>query len=151
MPRRTATAAALLGLTLAATPAAAQQAGIYDVTGVNLDGTAYSGTAQIRPMGLTSFIIGWRIGGTVLEGVGIASGRTVAVAYGLSQRPGMGIYTLNADGSMEGEWTIIGALGTGTERLVYRRPAAGAAAPEAAAPPAAPPAPAEPAPAPAPR
>jgi hypothetical protein len=118
MIRRIALAAGL-GALLAA-PAQAQRAGIYDVTGTNLDGTPYTGVAQIRPAGLSSFIIAWRIGNQVVEGVGFASGRTIAVAYGLAQRPGIAIYTLNPDGSMEGEWTIVGAPANARERLVPR-------------------------------
>ncbi|WP_209443291.1 hypothetical protein [Falsiroseomonas frigidaquae] len=159
--RRLAFALPLLAALPCAAPAQAQQAGLYDVTGTNLDGTAYTGLAQIRTVGLASFAIRWRIGNQTVEGVGFASGRTVAVAYGLTQRPGIGIYTLNADGSMDGEWTIIGAPANARERLVPREaPAATGQAPEAAAPapaappavvpPAAPPAPAAPAPAPAP-
>ena len=105
---------------LLAGPASAQRAGFYEVTGTNLDGTAYTGVAQIRQLGLSSFAILWRIGGQVVEGVGFSSGLTVAVAYGLTQRPGMGIYSLAPDGTMEGEWTIIGAPATARERLVPR-------------------------------
>jgi hypothetical protein len=137
-----------------ASPAAAQQAGLYDVTGTNLDGTSYTGVAQIQQVGLSSFTILWRIGNQAVEGVGFASGRTIAVAYGLSRRPGIGIYTLSPDGSMEGEWTIIGAPANARERLVPRSPPAAAAPaegpatpPPAADPPAAaPPPPATPAP-----
>ena len=128
------TMAALLIATPLALPAQAQQAGIYDVTGVNLDGTAYTGLAQIRQLGLASFAIVWRISNEIIEGVGFASGRTVSVAYGLAQRPGIGIYTLNPDGSLDGEWTIIGAPANGRERLVLRSPPAGAAPAPAAAP-----------------
>lgn len=118
MIRRFALAA---GLALAlALPAQAQRAGVYDVTGTNLDGTSYTGIAQIVPAGLSSFVIRWRIGNAVLEGVGFASGRTVAVAYGQAQQPGLAIYTINPDGSMDGEWTIIGASANGRERLVPR-------------------------------
>lgn len=119
--------ALLVGL---AGSAAAQRAGLYDVSGTNLDGTPYTGLAQIQPAGLSSFVIRWRIGNQVVEGVGFASGRTIAVAYGLAQQPGVGIYTLNPDGSMEGEWTVVGAPANGRERLVPR-PEAPAAAGEA--------------------
>ncbi|MGG5809929.1 hypothetical protein [Falsiroseomonas sp. CW058] len=122
--------AAGLAATLAM-PAAAQRAGVYDVTGTNLDGTAYTGIAQIRPAGLSSFLIVWRMGNQLVEGVGFASGRTIAVAYGLAQRPGIGIYTLNPDGSMDGEWTIVGAPGNARERLVPRPEAAPATPPAA--------------------
>jgi len=142
--RRLALALALPVLASLGTPAAAQRSGVYDVTGTNLDGSPYTGTAQLQAVGLSSFAILWEIRGQVVEGVGFASGRTIAVAYGLSQRPGIGIYTLNPDGSMDGEWTIIGAPANATERLVPRAasaaPAAPSAAPPAATPPAAPPA-----------
>lgn len=132
----------VLALVLLATPALAQRDGLYTVTGTNLDGTEYTGLAQIRAVGLNSFSIVWRLGNTLVEGVGMASGRTIAVTYGQAQRPGMGIYTLNPDGSMEGEWTIIGAPAIGRERLVPREEPAPPAPPS---PPAAPP-PAAPAP-----
>ncbi|SFK72899.1 hypothetical protein [Falsiroseomonas stagni] len=144
-------ALALPLLAALASPAAAQREGVYDVTGINLDGSPYTGVAQIRAAGLSSFFIAWRISGQVVEGVGFASGRTISVAYGLASRPGMGIYTLNPDGSMDGEWTIVGAPANARERLVPRAaapvpPAASATppAPAASAAPAATPAPATP-------
>lgn len=133
--------ALLLGLCIAL-PARAQQSGIYNVTGVNLDGTPYTGLAQLRQSGLASFTIVWRIGTDVIEGVGFASGRTIAVAYGLAQRPGVGIYQLNPDGSMDGEWTIIGAPAIGRERLVLRGAPATAPTPAPAPAPDSPPPPA---------
>ncbi len=140
-------ALALPLLAALSSPALAQREGLYDVTGVNLDGTPYTGQAQIRAAGLSSFFIAWRIGGGVVEGVGFASGRTISVAYGLASRPGLGIYTLNPDGSMDGEWTIVGSPANGRERLVPRvpapaSPAVSAAPPAPATPPAAPPTPA---------
>ena len=131
-----------LALMLFATPALAQRDGIYEVSGTNLDGTAYTGLAQIRAVGINSFSIVWRIGNTIIEGAGMASGRTVAVSYGQAQRPGMGIYLLNPDGSMDGEWTIVGAPAIGRERLVPRPAAPAAPAPSPA--PTAPAAPARP-------
>ncbi len=133
-----------LALLLFATPALAQRDGVYEVSGTNLDGSTYTGLAQIRAVGLNSFNIVWRLGNDLIEGVGMASGRTIAVTYGQAQRPGMGIYTLNPDGSMDGEWTLIGAPAIGRERLVPRAaPAAPGSAP-ATTPPAAPEAPAAP-------
>jgi hypothetical protein len=136
MIRRLALAAGLLACIAA--PAAAQRPGLYDVSGTNLDGTPYTGVAQIRTAGLSSFIIAWRIGNQVVEGVGFASGRTIAVAYGLAQRPGVGIYTLNPDGSLDGEWTIVGAPANARERLVPRPEGAPGPTPEAPAAPATP-------------
>jgi hypothetical protein len=54
----------------------------------------------------------------------------------------MGIYLLNPDGSMDGEWTIVGAPAIGRERLVPRPAAPAAPAPSPA--PTAPAAPARP-------
>ncbi|WP_372622975.1 hypothetical protein [Falsiroseomonas sp.] len=124
-------------------PALAQTDGLYDVTGTNLDGTDYTGIAQIRSVGLNSFLIRWRTGNDITDGMGMASGRTIAVTYGAAQRPGIGIYTINPDGSMDGEWTIVGAPAIGRERLVPRPaeatpPAATPAPPATQAPPAAP-------------
>lgn len=134
-----------LGFLVLAAPAWAQRDGLYDVTGTNLDGSAYTGLVQIRSVGLTSFNIVWRIGDLLVEGVGMASGRSVAVTYGMAQRPGMGIYQLNPDGSMEGEWTIVGAPAVGRERLVPRpEQPAQAPAGDATPPPSATPAPATP-------
>ncbi|HEV7264657.1 MAG TPA: hypothetical protein VGN83_07055 [Falsiroseomonas sp.] len=129
-----------LSLLLLAAPAMAQRDGLYDVTGTNLDGTEYTGIAQIRAVGMNSFLIRWRTGNEVVDGMGMASGRTVAVTYGAAQRPGIGIYTINPDGSMDGEWTIVGAPTLGRERLVPRPAEAPPAAPPPAAPPAGPPA-----------
>jgi hypothetical protein len=123
-----------LALMLFATPALAQRDGVYEVSGTNMDGVAYTGLAQIRAVGLNSFSIVWRIGNTLIEGTGMASGRTVAVSYGLAQRPGIGIYQLNPDGSMDGEWTIVGAPAIGRERLVPRPVAPATPAPAPAAP-----------------
>jgi len=109
-----------LAFVLFGAPALAQRDGLYDVTGTNLDGTDYTGLAQIRAVGLNSFNILWRVGDQIVEGVGMASGRTIAVAYGMAQRPGMGVYTLHPDGSMDGDWTIIGSPSIGRERLVPR-------------------------------
>jgi hypothetical protein len=129
-----------LALIVLATPALAQRDGLYDVTGTNLDGTSYSGVAQIRAVGLNSFAIVWRVGTTLVEGAGMASGRTIAVTYGSAQRPGIGIYQLNPDGSMDGEWTIVGAPAIGRERLVPRPAAAPPAPPATDQPAATPPA-----------
>jgi hypothetical protein len=129
-----------LAMLLLATPALAQRDGVYEVSGTNLDGSAYTGLAQIRAVGLNSFNIVWRLGNDLVEGVGMASGRTIAVTYGQAQRPGMGIYTLNPDGSMDGEWTIIGAPAIGRERMVPRAAPAAPSAPGATPPPATPPA-----------
>jgi hypothetical protein len=138
MSRRTvlATLALLAGLVAWERPAAAQRSGLYDVAGVNMDGTPYTGVAEIRQAGLASFAILWQVGQTRIEGIGMASGRTIAVVYGAQQRPGIGIYNLLPDGKLEGEWTIFGASALGRETLTPRPETSAAPAP--ATPPAVP-------------
>ena len=118
-------------LALTATPALAQRSGPYRVTGTNLDGSAYEGAALLQQVGTISFHIVWRVGGTEIRGVGIVSGHSFAVTYGPTQQPGMGIYQLRPDGTLEGTWSMIGANGTGTETLT---PVAATTAPAPAGP-----------------
>lgn len=118
--RRSVLAAAALALPLLALhagPAAAQRSGLYDVEGTNLDGTPYTGVAEIQQVGLASFRIVWQVGDTVIEGAGMASGHTISVVYGTGQHPGFGIYTLSPDGTLTGEWTLLGANAIGRETL----------------------------------
>ncbi|PZW45687.1 hypothetical protein C8P66_111102 [Humitalea rosea] len=136
-------------LALTATPALAQRSGPYRVAGTNLDGSAYEGAAMLQQVGTISFHIIWRVGGTEVRGVGIVSGHSFAVAYGATSQPGMGLYQLRPDGTLEGTWSVIGANGTGTETLTpLAEPAAtpGPATPGSAAPAPAAAAPAVPAP-----
>lgn len=106
------------GLALGATdPAAAQRAGNYDVTGANPDGTQYTGTLVLEQIGLLSFRLTWTIGSETIEGVGMVSGLTFATAFSLGGQPSMGIYEIKPDGEMTGQWTIMGAFGSGTETI----------------------------------
>lgn len=98
-----------------AAPAAAQRSGVYDVTGVALDGSEYSGTLTLDQVGVASFRIAWSIGGETIEGVGVVSGLTFATAFNVGDQPGMAIYEIRPGGVLEGHWTIIGAFTTGRE------------------------------------
>lgn len=100
---------------LLAGPAAAQRSGLYTVQGLNMDGTSYDGTADLEQIGSASFTIVWRVGGRLIQGVGMVAGHSFAVVYGASNQPGMGIYTLQPDGRLVGTWTVVGAAGTGSE------------------------------------
>lgn len=110
------------GLTLGlafglAGPAAAQRPGTYDVTGANPDGTQYTGTLLLEQIGLLSFRLTWTIGSESIEGVGMVSGLVFATAFSLGGQPSMGIYEIKPDGEMSGQWTIMGAFGSGTETV----------------------------------
>jgi hypothetical protein len=106
--------AALLaaGLSL---PAAAQRSGVYDVTGTALDGTEYTGTLTLQQVGIASFRILWTIGADNIEGVGMVSGLTFSTAFQIGDQAGMAIYEIRPNGSLEGQWTVIGAFTSGRE------------------------------------
>ncbi len=116
MLRRLALALPLLAALAAVTPAAqAQRSGVYDVTGIALDGSEYSGTLELQQVGVASFRIAWTIGGETIEGVGVVSGLTFSTAFTVGDQPGMAIYEIRPGGVLEGQWTIIGAFTTGRE------------------------------------
>jgi hypothetical protein len=107
-------ATVMLALCLAG-PAAAQRSGVYDVTGTNLDGSAYSGTMQIIQIGAASFRVTWSIGGEIIEGVGMVSGLTFVTAFSVGDQTGLGIYEIGAGDVLDGKWTLVGAFNTGQE------------------------------------
>ncbi|MBE9604611.1 hypothetical protein IAI18_07020 [Acetobacteraceae bacterium H6797] len=120
--------AALLAVTLAlplaavsAPGAMAQQAGVYDVTGTGSDGTPYTGQLMLAQVGLSSWQVQWLIGPTRMIGVGMTSGNTFAVTFDVGNATGMSIYNVAPDGSMTGQWTMIGGNGIGTETAVPQR------------------------------
>lgn len=121
---RTALLAAALALPIAAAlpqDARAQQAGLYNITGTGIDGTPYSGQLLLEQAGLSSWRVQWAIGTTRLTGVGMTSGNTFAIAFNLGNATGMSIYTVLPDGSMTGQWTMIGSQGIGTETAVRQQ------------------------------
>lgn len=110
--------ATLLGLAMAA-PTAAQtvNAGKYNVEGTNLDGSAYSGTAEITLASETTCVIEWETAGTKSTGVCMLNGDAFAAAYILEDAIGLIVYKVNGNGTLEGAWTITGKDGSGTETL----------------------------------
>jgi hypothetical protein len=99
-------------------PAAAQDiGGRYIVQGTGFDGQAYAGEAQISVTSNVTCEIVWNTGGQISEGICMRSGNVFSAAYIISGRPGMVIYTVAGDGSMQGQWTIAGSDGVGTEAL----------------------------------
>lgn len=110
--------AALFAAALALPGAArAQQNGIYNVTGTNPDGSTYEGIIMLQQVGIISWRATWSLQGERIEGIGMASTNIFSVTYQLGERTGMGIYTVNPDGSMFGQWTVLGSSGIGTEML----------------------------------
>jgi len=128
-------AAALAPALFLAAPAQAQRAGLYEVTGTNLDGSSYQGLMEMQQVGTSTYRILWDIGGQVIEGVGMASGLTFATAFTFDDQTGLGIYEIKPGDLLEGTWTIVGAATTGTENArPAQLPAEEAPAPETAPP-----------------
>jgi hypothetical protein len=101
--------------------AAAQDVGgRYVVQGTGFNGAAYGGEAEITVISDVTCKIEWNTGGQISEGICMRSGNVFAAAYVISEHAGMIIYTINGDGSMQGQWTIAGSDGVGTETL-YRK------------------------------
>ncbi|HYF09020.1 MAG TPA: hypothetical protein VD970_15465 [Acetobacteraceae bacterium] len=117
MIRRLFLSALAAGLLALATPAAAQRTGLYELNGTNPDGTAYDGQVMMQQVGIVSWRVVWSVSGERIEGIGMSSGNVLSVTYQLGQRTGMGIFFINADGSMSGQWTVLGSSGIGTETL----------------------------------
>lgn len=125
-------AAALAPALFLTAPAQAQRAGVYEVTGTNLDGSSYQGIMEMQQVGTATYHILWNIGGQLIEGVGMASGLTFATAFTFDDQTGIGIYEIKPGDLLEGTWTIVGAAATGTETArPAEAPAEGAPAPSA--------------------
>lgn len=108
----------LLALVTASTAAAQTvNAGKYTVEGTNLDGSAYSGTAEITLASETTCVIEWDTGGVKSTGVCMLNGDAFAAAYILEDAIGLIVYKVNGDGTLDGAWTITGKDGSGTEIL----------------------------------
>ena len=115
------------GLVLAAllliAPAAGAQdvTGQYDVEGTNLDGSRYRGTAQVTATSKTTCTISWQTGGTSSNGLCMRQDDVFVANYRSGNTVGLVIYRWQPGGKFfEGIWTIAGAAGTGTERLIPR-------------------------------
>jgi len=108
-------AATLAVFTTAA--AADDFSGTYTVRGANLDGSGYSGEAQITLTSQTTCVIEWTTGSTASSGICMRYGDAFAAGYELNGEIGLVIYQIMDDGSLDGVWTIAGQSGSGTEVL----------------------------------
>ena len=104
-------------LVAAVMPAQAQSVGgKYSVAGKNFDGSPYTGTVQIAPSGSTCQMV-WQTAGTTSEGLCMLSNKNLAAFYKLGSTYGLVIYELQPNGSLVGQWTIVGKDGVGVEVL----------------------------------
>ena len=92
-------------------------AGKYNVTGSNPDGGAYKGTLEIIPHGGV-YQFRWKAG-TQYDGVGVANGTVVAVAFANGPNgKGCGVidYEIASDGALDGKWGYWGVNEAGSEK-----------------------------------
>ena len=101
-------------------PAQAQRNGTYEVAGTNPDGSTYSGSLLVQQVGLASWRVRWTVGQAQIEGYGMSVGQVFSIGFVLGERPGMSIFEVAADGSMSGQWTLVGSSAIGTENLTPR-------------------------------
>jgi hypothetical protein len=110
-------ASALLGLCVIASASAQSIGGSYTVEGTNLDGSPYTGTAEITLTSSTTCDIHWTTGSSTSDGICSRNDNAFAAAYVLGDAIGLVVYKVIEDGSLEGLWTIAGKEGNGTEKL----------------------------------
>ena len=90
---------------------------LYKVAGTNLDGSPYSGQADITLTSETTCGIKWTTGSTESTGICMRNGDAFAAGYVLGTDVGLVVYQVKQDGSLDGVWTIAGKSGAGTEVL----------------------------------
>jgi hypothetical protein len=120
---RTICAALLLALAMPTWAAAEtlKLASTYDETGTNPNGSKYTGTATVEIISDTTFKIRWKIGSATYSGFGMRMNDTLAATYTVDGEPGLIVYKVGDDGTLEGLWAIRGQNGNGTDRLVPRK------------------------------
>jgi hypothetical protein len=92
-------------------------AGKYNVVGSNPDGSPYRGTLEVISHG-DVYQFRWNAG-TQYDGVGVANGNVVAVAFANGENgKGCGVvdYEISSDGSLDGKWGYWGTNEAGTEK-----------------------------------
>ncbi len=92
--------------------------GSYLVKGTNLDGSTYEGDAQITLTSEFTCEIIWQTGGTTSSGICMRDGNAFTAGYELGGKVGLVIYRVQADGVLDGLWTIAGVNAVGTELLI---------------------------------
>lgn len=110
----------LTSLLLAPVASAQSIGGAYNVSGTNLDGSSYRGTAYIELLSDVTCAIEWTTDGVTSSGICMRSDNAFAAGYVLEGDVGMVIYKVRSDGRLDGTWTIAGEEGVGTEMLTPR-------------------------------
>lgn len=111
--------AAVVALMLASPAAALDLAGQYQLKGSNPGGSGqYTGQAAVVATGDT-YQVRWRVGGVRYQGTGILVNDVFSVVYQASgSAPGIAVYQVRNDGSLEGHWTNLNGSGLGGETWI---------------------------------
>lgn len=109
--------AAALALPSVSLATAQDVGGSYAVEGTNINGSPYTGTAEITLLSETTCSIEWTTGSTTSSGICMRNGNAFSAGYAMGDAIGLLIYEIMEDGSMQGIWTVAGQDGTGTEVL----------------------------------
>src|SRR3978361_1479923 len=88
-------------------------ASTYDEVGTNPNGSKYTGTATVEIISDTTFKIRWKIGSATYSGFGMRMTATRAAAFLVDGEPGLIVYKVGDDGTLEGLWAIRGQHGNG--------------------------------------
>src|SRR5687768_6670922 len=111
----------LVLLAVAASPASAQFAGEYAVSGTNPDGSPYEGTLSVSQRGAIH-LLSWETGGNH-TGSSLHDGDVVAAVFG-DDGCGVALYSIDG-GVLEGTWAGEGSEQFGTERAERISPGRG--------------------------
>ena len=112
-----AAAAALSMMTAAALAEGPALGGHYTVQGTNLNGSPYSGEADITVTTETTCSIEWTTGDTSSSGICMRNDDSFAAGYSMGDKVGLVIYKILSDGTLNGLWTVADTPGNGTEVL----------------------------------
>lgn len=110
-------ALALVALGLPADAWAQVVEGQYAIYGKELSGeSGYTGKVAVSKQGATYTVI-WLIGNEVHTGTGILSGDVLSVTFIArgSPVPGLAVYTVQPDGILTGQFTVLGGRKVGAE------------------------------------
>jgi hypothetical protein len=91
--------------------------GTYSVEGANMNGSPYTGTAEIAFTAENCEIF-WTTGSTTSSGICMVGENVFVAGYELGGKVGLVIYRVLPDGVLDGSWTIAGEPGAGYEVLV---------------------------------
>lgn len=87
--------------------------GEYAIQGTNPDGSSYEGSLSITSLGEDKYELKWSAGNDY-QGIGFLRGETLAVGWG-SASCTVAAYDVQSDGSLQGEWALVGQPAVGAE------------------------------------